>query len=203
MLGNDIVDLGCPEAAGKAYDAPFVARVFDETERERLLASPDPTTTLWAWFAAKEAVYKAMKKLHPERALSLRNISIDAEPGGTVGWARVAGTTALLRWQWGEGFVHCTAWTGPRPKEPVECFIEPLEAASQDSLLVSRRLRELARQKLASLGWDGCEIRRDVGRERFRPPRVYLQGVIKPEAEISFSHDGRFVALAWSCPQAS
>lgn len=200
MLGNDIVDLGCPEAANKAEDLPFVARVFGGNERERLLSSPDPTSTLWAWFAAKEAVYKALKKGRPDLPLPFASISLDAEPGDEMGWARARGETALLRWHWGEGFVHCVAWSGQAPKAPVEFLIEPLGEAAADPLLVSRRLRELARGKLAEQGWADCEIQRDAGSERFRPPRVYRAGILRAEAEVSFSHDGRFAALAWTCP---
>lgn len=58
-VGIDVVDCLERRMRGKAGDARFVARVFTETEADRIRNSRDPDLTLWMMWAAKEAVFKA------------------------------------------------------------------------------------------------------------------------------------------------
>ena len=64
-IGNDIVDLTSPDSIGKSRDRRFIARVFTPEEQEGIERSPTPDTTLWMFWAAKEAAFKAASKLKP------------------------------------------------------------------------------------------------------------------------------------------
>ncbi|HMA66939.1 MAG TPA: 4'-phosphopantetheinyl transferase superfamily protein, partial [Desulfosalsimonadaceae bacterium] len=63
--GNDIVDCSSPAAQGKARSARFVRKVLTGDEQARLAAAQDPDRLLWAFWAAKEAAYKAASKMVP------------------------------------------------------------------------------------------------------------------------------------------
>jgi len=64
-IGNDIVDLTSPDSIGKSRDRRFIARVFTLEEQELIDRSESPDTTLWMFWAAKEAAFKAVSKLKP------------------------------------------------------------------------------------------------------------------------------------------
>ena len=65
MIGNDVVDLGDAEVQPGATHPRFDARVFAREEREALRASGAPNRLRWILWAAKEAAYKAARKLDP------------------------------------------------------------------------------------------------------------------------------------------
>ena len=64
-IGNDIVDLTDPDNIGKSRDRRFIARVFTPEEQVRIDRSESPDTTLWMFWAAKEAAFKAISKSRP------------------------------------------------------------------------------------------------------------------------------------------
>jgi len=64
-VGNDVVDLTAPRAAGRAADDRFLERVFTSPERAVIRAAADPDLELWHAWAAKEAAYKVVSKLLP------------------------------------------------------------------------------------------------------------------------------------------
>lgn len=61
-LGNDVVDLTSPRTRGKVHHRFFLHRVFNQEERDAIAASRTPEATLWALWAAKEAVFKSATK---------------------------------------------------------------------------------------------------------------------------------------------
>ena len=64
-VGNDIVDLKDPDNCGKSGDDRFLGRVFTPDERERIGRAVNPDKLLWAFWAAKEASYKAVSRDDP------------------------------------------------------------------------------------------------------------------------------------------
>ena len=68
MLGNDVVDLRDPETHTR--HPSFDARVFTETERRSLDASPDPHAMRQMLWAAKESAYKAARRRDPRVVFS-------------------------------------------------------------------------------------------------------------------------------------
>ncbi len=64
-VGNDIVDLKDPDNCGKSGDDRFLGRVFTPEERDRIAGAVCPDQLLWAFWAAKEAAYKAVSRDDP------------------------------------------------------------------------------------------------------------------------------------------
>lgn len=64
-VGNDIVDLKEPDNCGKSGDDRFLGRVFTPEERDRIVGAACPDKLLWAFWAAKEAAYKAVSRDNP------------------------------------------------------------------------------------------------------------------------------------------
>lgn len=85
MIGNDLVDLRAREAAGKAGDARFVARVFTEQEAKLIASSPSPDATLWMLWTAKEAAYKVAKKLRPDVIFAHSRYEVIPDDGALAG----------------------------------------------------------------------------------------------------------------------
>ncbi|MBA4422980.1 MAG: hypothetical protein C0390_07735 [Syntrophus sp. (in: bacteria)] len=64
-VGNDIVDLKETDNCGKSGDDRFLGRVFTPEERDRIVEAAYPDKLLWAFWAAKEAAYKAVSRDDP------------------------------------------------------------------------------------------------------------------------------------------
>ena len=64
-LGNDIVDLRLAENEKSAANPKFVERVLSPPERHAYSQSGSDDRILWAHWAAKEAAYKALRKIDP------------------------------------------------------------------------------------------------------------------------------------------
>ena len=80
MLGNDVVDLRDPEA--RTRHPRFDARVFREAERAALAASTHPHALRQALWAAKEAAYKAAKRMDPSVVFSPVRFEVDLSAAG-------------------------------------------------------------------------------------------------------------------------
>jgi len=73
-LGNDIVDLSDPDSVNLTNQSKFVQRVFTDTEREEADGLPREAQSAFYWkmWAAKEASYKAVKRMNPATVFSPR-----------------------------------------------------------------------------------------------------------------------------------
>ena len=192
LVGNDVVDLDEPEARDAHRRERFVRRVLSEGERALLAASLDPRTLLWSLFAAKEAAYKVATKLGPPRPFAHRELLVAAD----LRSVRVGGVALSLRVDALPGVVHAVASSSSGEALAVVAALEP----SADP---SAAVRALARRTLAvTLACPESELAivRDPlegSWDGFGPPRVERGG--SPLAlDVSLSHDGRFVAFAWS-----
>ena len=177
-VGNDIVDLRAADAVDKWRDRRFMERVFSRSQCEEILRAPDRDRALWSHWAAREAAYKAGKRLAAPVSLS---------------------------WNDHPDFVHCSAiQPGTHTQVRIEaCNLEiagtltEREMESTSGYLPSIKLRLLAKRELEM---DGVEIVRDKVGKKWGPPYVILHGKTVPEIALSFSHDGEWLALiiAWS-----
>ena len=75
-VGNDIVDLKETDNRGKSGDGRFIGRVFTPEERDGIVGSSCPDKLLWAFWAAKEAAYKAVSRDHPSIRSTPRSYSV-------------------------------------------------------------------------------------------------------------------------------
>lgn len=218
IVGNDVVDLTAPRAAGRHRDERFVARVFTEEERACILADDDPSLRLWLGWAAKEAAYKVVSKsLGDPPPFAHRRFQVTWSGTGS-GVVRYEGQDVQLLIQHAgpEGHVHVLAHK-PRAVEgparvdrldregtpwlaPLESLLErftDLERASVHSV-PSAAVRIAARDDAARL------LDVDVGRVEIvcgpgalgrRPPRVLVDGT-PARVDVSLSHDGPWIAWA-------
>lgn len=208
-VGNDVIDLTNSGNIGKSRDVRFISRVFTSGERDCIFRSSNPDETLWTLWAGKEAAYKVMVKTDPLACSIPRAYPVELDkrenrpfrsgtvstPAGTV-WIRVFRKDGALH------VIGMNACPG-NPEEVVEGVeslnsLEPDAASSPDResylarAFLLRRLSKFLERKPHEM-----EIRRLKENRGLGPPRLYIQG--KPfGVDISMSHDGRFVAYAFS-----
>jgi phosphopantetheinyl transferase (holo-ACP synthase) len=194
MLGDDVVDLGDPEARPGAQHPRFDARVFAPCERAALAASPAPDRLRWVLWAAKEAAYKLARQLDPTASFWPRRylVDLDARRRGRVAWPAGAASVEVRRV--GDA-VHATATEPGSDAARVVRGVARLESGDDPS----RAARELAVCRVAErlgLAAGGLRVER-----RGRIPRLRLPG--GGALDLSLSHHGRVVAFACELDEAS
>jgi hypothetical protein len=193
-LGNDVVDLGDPEARLDGRHPRFDERVFTPRERAALAASPQRHRLHWALWAAKESAYKAQKRRAPETVFSPGEYEVELSPLPAAGEAGVAsghvrrrGEALTLEVHVDGATVHAVARDH---REANARILRRVAPAVGDPGLSVRRLAAAAIG--SALGLDPGELR-IAG----RPPALLHHGRAL-EATLSLSHHGRFVAFACS-----
>ena len=201
-IGNDIVDL--VEQAPPLHPR-FCSRVFSQSELERIGSC---RKTLWLYWAAKEAAYKAMKRLLPDLDFVPIRFEFDQET------KCITTQSAIMHCQWvvTDDFVYVSCLSTPIAKHNYSFrdWIEKVENISQDRMingvpLESTAVRLLAVRNIAKALALPESILSISPREGFRTsssnassliPRLYVRG---DEAGnlLSFTHHGRFVACAF------
>ncbi|MFZ4579463.1 MAG: 4'-phosphopantetheinyl transferase superfamily protein [Myxococcota bacterium] len=192
-LGNDIVDLTDPFTVGKSGDARFVRRVFATSEQGWIAASPDPDRALWRLWAAKEAAYKAARKSAPD--LVFAHAQFEVHPAEF----RVVCGKASFPVQWDEqpGWIHCLAATSAAAAFLAQSRWQVDELALGQK--PSAAVRGLATRLLAEAGVTAATIVRPSGQggARSGAPEVWRAGSRLAHLDLTLSHDGRWVAVAW------
>jgi phosphopantetheinyl transferase (holo-ACP synthase) len=187
VVGNDVVDLADLAIARHHEDTRFVARVCSDDERARVATALD----LWTLFAAKEAAYKALVKLGESPGFGHRAIRVAAGLD-VVSWGERRLRLAVT----GDSeHVHAVAWTDPS-RSPIARAVRS-QAGEGESDAARRVLRELVAEALGRAP-EALEVVRDPSPgawDGFAPPRLERSGE-RVDADVSLSHDGRFVAAA-------
>jgi phosphopantetheinyl transferase (holo-ACP synthase) len=195
MLGNDIVDLDDAETAAGAQHPRFDARVFSDLERDAIARAEDPRRLRWATWAAKEAAFKAARRV--DAAMSFSPLAF------RVNWSTAARASVFHAAQRFEveiedlpGALHAIARREGESRSDVLSgagLVATLASESRDSQAPSDAARRLARARLASwLEIDEERIR--VTREGGLPGLCLDEKLV--DATLSFSHHGRFAAFA-------
>lgn len=212
LVGNDVIDLTDPAKAGKSRDARFIGRVFTSGERDRILNASDPDETLWTLWAGKEAAYKVMMKRDP-RVCSIPRayaVVLDGcgDPPFRSGFVATPAGTVRIRVIRKDGALHVIGMSSePERPDDIAAGIEaadapdgdPPPAVDRESFLVrAALLRHLPDVLKGNPG--ELEIRRLKAGRGLGPPRLYVRGE-PSDLDISMSHDGRFVAWAFSRAQ--
>ncbi len=192
MVGDDLVDLGDPEACDGSQHPRFDARVFAPAERATLAASPAAGRLRWMLWSAKEAAYKLARKLDPEVAFSPSRfvVSLAADRPdwplrGRVAWP---GGSARVQLRRVGDAIHATARDGDCVRGGLVRGVAPLGAGEEPS----RAARAFALRCVAGrLGHDPRELR--ILR-RGRIPGLAVAG--GGALDLSLSHHGGFVSFA-------
>ena len=155
--------------------------------------------TLWAFWAAQEACFKVLQKVDSTLVFSPRHFEVEGSPENSPSsLLHFQKKKLFVSWTSGQGWVHCLAtWSDT-------CFSDTstsqvrIETFDSNLFTESVAVRILAKQLLEDLGWHDVEFRR-VLREDSRPlwPQAYCGSALLP-VDISFSHDGKFIAVAIS-----
>lgn len=209
-LGNDIVDLADSENIGKSRDERFCRRVFNPRELSSITGSERPDSILWALWAAKEAAYKALSRYDPSVCSIPKKypVIIEAEAGaGAFAFREGVSDQTLqgkvitpqgelfldIRININEAMLHVIADESAEALTRIVVRVERLAVSGDDPSEFVRKilLDEIAKRLCCSLG----DLA--VGKEGQGPgaPFLFFRGSRLP-AEISLSHDGRFVAFA-------
>lgn len=192
MIGNDVVDLGDPESRAEARHPRFDGRVFDETERVLIEASPYPERTRWLLWAAKESAYKAARKEDPRTVFApscfVVRLENDARASVTVG-ARGFRIDLVA----GADHVHAVAWSaGDRPATVATAVARLPELSVRSDAVRWLAIATLSRR--LAVKPEDLAIHRDG-----RIPTLWIRGE-RSAADLSLSHHGRFVAFACAFP---
>ena len=209
-VGNDIVDLADPENIGKSSDQRFCRRVFNPEELSFIAGSDRPDTILWAIWAAKEAAYKAVSRGNPSVCSIPGKYPVFLEAGAEMGVFASRGAASVPTLQGkvitpngelflhiciNEEMLHVIAGETAEALARIVFRVELVEANSGDPSCFVRKIliEEISRRFCCS------EDDLSVAKEEEGPgaPFLLFRGSRLP-AEISLSHDGRFVAFAFA-----
>ena len=208
-MGNDIVDLKTPEALGKSRDARFVEKVLTKEEARKLKESDYSDRLLWAFWAAKEAAYKAAVNSVPGISSAPRTYAVtlaERDPSGTIpGWVRTPLGKISVMLEGNADYVHARAGFGP--PEALERLISGVGripeggpagslSASERESLAARTLATASMARFLGVDENAISIIRPGSNRRKLPPEVRVHGK-KHAINLSLSHDGRFAAFAF------
>ena len=188
MLGDDVVDLGDPEAAPGAGHPRFDARVFTGPERAWIAASRAPVLARWCLWAAKEAAYKRARRLDPAARFHPRRFAVELDREGRRGRVQGPGGEAKVRLERAGDALHAVAFGSPEEEARIARGLAALPPGADPS----RAARALAIDAVAGrLGArpDALRIERSgrIPALRLRDGRALA---------LSLSHHGRFIAFA-------
>ena len=207
-VGNDIVDLADAENIGKSEDERFCRRVFNAEELSMIAASPRPDSFLWAIWAAKEAAYKAISRSDPSVCSIPKKYPVILESRSTEmlsnfqegiatsldGKVKTPRGEMTVRISIAEDSVYAIAAQTAEMLKRVVSRVKRIDPAENDASGVVRKI--LLEEIAGRLGCSSEDL--SIADEKRGPgaPFILLRGTRLP-AEISLTHDGRFVAFAF------
>ncbi|MBI5844077.1 MAG: 4'-phosphopantetheinyl transferase superfamily protein [Deltaproteobacteria bacterium] len=198
-VGNDIVDLRLPQALGRCGDRRFIQRVLNMAEEEAFERMGGGDGLLWAFWAGKEAAYKALSQRYPKAPGMPRNFEVKWQSSlkekELFGMAATFAEPVFLSASISEEHVHCTGVTGGFGSlSKVRSLVGEWPGLGDDS----RRARTLAASLISSIAHirpEEISIYRPPCPRRSGPPRAFHHGSPLPFI-ISLSHDGRFASCS-------
>ena len=201
-VGNDVMDLSEPANAGKSQDSRFLKKILTNAEIEFVQNAGNPDTALWSFWACKETAYKVIKKSCPAAAFLPRQWQVTFTKSQSVysdGEVIIPGREKIyIRLFSNTRYIHCI---GADVLTALNKLIWSVDALPEEEKInPSLYLRYCLGQSLAknfSLKFHQIKIKRTRENGKLLPPRVYVSGV-KTDIDISLSHDGRFVAYAFT-----
>jgi len=201
-VGNDVVDLGHPLCQPHSIHPRFDSRAFSTAEIAYLAAAADVHRTRWSLWAAKESAFKAARQLAPQVRFIPRDFAV-----------RLSGERAEVTHRLGRfdiWFDQADEWlhaVASRNGEKPGLRVSGPSSGNEEIVGAdpSERVRKLARAALAAqLNIAPGEIRiatvEGIPRvqRRVTPRRGPPERGESLPIDLSLSHDGRFVACAWS-----
>ena len=209
-IGNDLIDFRASHNRGRAEQPRLLARVLTASERTQLADEDAGDIGFALLWSAKEAAYKAAKKIQPALVFApvrwqLASADLALADGSKRGTVFIADHPPIsVSWQRTSHWLHCIAVRGDastKTEHAVSALSDCMPRASFSerecdsfSREQSAAVRTLAKQLLAQHGITDCEIVRERIEHRLLPPRVYSAGMARDDVQLSLSHDGDYVA---------
>lgn len=194
MVGNDVVDLGDPESRTDALHPRFDVRVFGPDERRAIAASAEPDRTRWTLWAAKESVFKLLRKRDPQAGFSPSRLRVDLAHGRVEGFGNEFALHVLDPGATGDA-VHVVACDRRGRDDRFVTAVAPVP----DGRDPGEAARGLALDHLAACIGTRRESLR-IARGPDRIPRLVREDGRATPIDLSISHHGRFVAFAAELP---
>lgn len=212
-VGNDVVDLRDPANQPDAIHPRFDRRVFARIEREALAASPAELRHVERWkrWAAKESAFKLVRQIHPEAPFHPHELVVTRV---TATAARISapplGRHLSVTFDVDDDRVHAVATDpdglrnpdGPGKGASVAEIRSGLRqwSGGPGTETPEREVRRCAAEALADwLVLEAASVRIEPAGPGDRRPLARSGDLVLP-ADVSLSHDGRWLAWALLLP---
>ncbi len=185
MLGNDVVDLRCPDLS---FHPRFPSRVLSKSEYDRFLQHAEPHLYLWKAWAAREASYKAMKRRDPSFTFHPSEYFFEEDEN----FIFFEKKRLPLQFEVTSDFIHCVVVDSS--KKAVVGVEENRKAKVLLTNCQSIAVRDLAKRLFSfTTGVDENDI--EVKSNRHGIPYIEIKSTGQ-SFPVSLSHHGRYVAAA-------
>jgi phosphopantetheinyl transferase (holo-ACP synthase) len=195
------VDLKEPANAGESRDSRFLKKILTDAEIEFVKNAENPGTALWSLWACKETAYKVIKKSSPDTAFTPRRwqtVFDTHQSGYSDGEVIIPETgSVFIRVFSTSEYVHCIGADSNQALDKIIFKVQALPDEETNPSLFSRSCLAQSIAKHFSLESRAIKIKRTKNSGELQPPLLYVGGK-KTDIDISLSHDGRFVAYAFT-----
>ena len=205
-IGNDIVDRNTSELGAHGR---FPKRVLSPQEQEFLTEDPD---AIWQFWAAKEAAYKAIKRIAPTTIFSPRTFEFSPKEGSV----RFQDISLYCRFIEDPEYIAVVCSNSPEllHSQDLHNWVGTVEEWNLNASrwgtpkrgLESRAVREMAASKISSiiniaterLDFDYVDVgdQKLVGLSKPRIPTLTIDDTASDDL-LSFSHHGRFILASF------
>lgn len=190
-IGNDIVDLSVEEPP---LHPRYITRAFSRAERTNFDGS---SAWIWARWAAKEAAYKAVKRVYHAVSFIPSRFEVSSESQEV----HYENLQLPYRIETCGSYVHVCCAMDEQSLGSTRTWIAKIYD-EQRGVNPSDHIRTFAADKIAStLGIPVGEVTFSSARNRpassCHAPALYIKNVASTR-QVSFSHHGRYVACALS-----
>jgi phosphopantetheinyl transferase (holo-ACP synthase) len=195
------VDLKDPANKWKSRDSRFLKKILTDAEMEFVKNSENSDEALWSFWACKETAYKVIKKTFPDAAFLPKRWPVTfgkTKSKKSDGLVQVPDKgDVYIRLFSNSEYIHCVGADKLSVLDKIICGVENLPGEKTDPSLFSRLCLAQSLAKHFSLNLHQIKIKRTRIKGELQPPCVYIDGR-KTDIDISLSHDGRFVAYAFT-----
>jgi len=195
MIGNDIIDLSDPESSPNACHSRFDRRVFSVDEFEALSSDYSEVQRRWILWSAKEAAYKAARRVSADVSFSPLCFVVDLDRA-LCGSVQHEGYSWMVRVEVERDCVH--AVVGQADAFP-EIISATRRLTTSELCDPSAGVRRFAIESIAeALGVARSDLQiESMGRI---PQLIWVGPDVR--ASISLSHHGWFVGFACLDPRS-
>jgi phosphopantetheinyl transferase (holo-ACP synthase) len=189
MIGNDVIDLRDPETRGESIHPRFDERVLAPSERRWLAGREEPERDRWALWAAKEAAFKAARRIDASTPFFPARFVVEWEEGARQARVTHGADRFDVVLDVSDDAIHAVASLVAAAPAPI--VAKAARVVADDLSSAARRLAVVT--VCARLGRDSFR----VGMNGRLPELLEAD---EPPIPLSLSHHGRVVGFAAVLP---